>query len=273
VRLFRWQRAAGITYETANKNKRDQLNFNRITIEARRDMAQMAGREEQCEDELQQLADDTTELGVAAGDIFVMAASALFESSRAVGESALQGAQWARTTAAALRQQSLSILRRFAPKGTQLRRIVELQQCIGEFAAIAEHAGVIAQHGLALSGTTEDVLRRLPVSPFDAPYDESIVTLREIIKQIYWEIRGCLIVCAARDTEKARRVISENEKLVILAQQMKAQLDRAISAHPREALPFHRLLLVVTRMAEIGDRMVAMCNATLFSAPQSVHDL
>ncbi|HLY32163.1 MAG TPA: hypothetical protein VKQ36_14125 [Ktedonobacterales bacterium] len=235
-------------------------------------MAQTVGREEQCEDELQQLVDDTTELGVAVGDIFRNAAASLFESPREVSESALQGVQWARPMATTLRQQALAILRRFSPVGAHLRRVVELQQCINEFATIADHAGAIAQHGQALGGKAEYLLRHLPHTPTIPTPDDSFVILLEMIQQVYYEIRGCLIVCAARDTEKARRVVSENAKLALLCQQLKVQLDQAIRMRPREALPLHRLLLVTTRIAEIGDRAVAMCNATLYMAPQTIHE-
>ena len=226
---------------------------------------QKVGREEQFEDELQKLADGVTELGIAVGDIFRNAVAALFEPGREAGLSAIQAEREARQAATILRQESLAALRRLAPVGEQVRRAVELQQFAGEFAAIAERAAAIAQHALALGDSAEHSLQRVS---YDAPD-----LLRQIVYQAYVEMRGCLIVCAARDTEKARRVIVENAELRSYYQALKQRLDQAIRAEPREALPLHRLLLMTTRMVEIGDRAVAICNAVLFMAPQTIHEV
>lgn len=222
-------------------------------------MAQKVGREAQFEHELQRLADGAAELGIAVGEIFRNAAAALFEPGREAGESALRDERQIRPMAPAFRQESLLAIRHYSPVGDQLRRAVELQLIAGEFGAIAERAASIAQHALALSGGAERNLARVS---YDAPE-----FMRQIIYQAYVEMRGCLIVCAARDTEKARRVILENAELRRYYQALKYQLDLAIQAEPREALPLHRLLLVATRLAEIGDRAVAICNAVLITAP------
>jgi len=227
-------------------------------------MAQKVGREAQFEDELQRLADAAAELGVGVGEMFRNAAAALFEPGREAGQTALRDERLIRQLVTTFRQESLIALRRYTPVGDQLRRVVELQQFVGEFGAIGERAASIAQHALALGGSAEHRLTR--VSP-DAP-----AYLRQIIYQAYVEMRGCLIVCAARDTEKARRVIQENAELRRYYQALKRQVDDAIQLDPRDALPLHRLLLVATRLAEIGDRAVAICNALLFTAPQTLHE-
>ncbi|HUY78621.1 MAG TPA: PhoU domain-containing protein [Ktedonobacterales bacterium] len=227
-------------------------------------MAQKVGREAQFEDELQRLADGAAELGITVGEIFKNAAAALFEPGREAGQSAVREERSIRQMVTTYRQESLAALRRYSPAGDQLRRVVELQQFAGEFGAIAERAASIAQHALALSGGADRSLARVS---YDAPE-----FMRQIIYQAYVEMRGCLIVCAARDTEKARRVILENAELHRYYQALKRQLDQAIQAEPREALPLHRLLLVATRLAEIGDRAVAICNTVLVTAPQTIHE-
>lgn len=227
-------------------------------------MAQKVGREAQFEDELHRLADGAAELGVCVGEIFRNAAAALFEPGREAGQSALHDEHLIRQMVTTFRQESLSALRGYTPTSDQLRRVVELQQFAGEFGAIAERAASIAQHALALSGGAERNLARVS---YDAPE-----FMRQIVYQAYVEMRGCLIVCAARDTEKARRVILENAELHRYYQALKRHLDQAIQAEPREALPLHRLLLVATRLAEIGDRAVAICNVVLFTTPQTLHE-
>ncbi len=227
-------------------------------------MAQKVGREAQFEDELQRLADAAAELGVSVGEMFRNAAAALFEPGREAGQSALRDDHIIRQLVTTFRQESLIALRRYNPVGDQLRRVVELQQFVGEFGSIGERAASIAQHALALGGAAERALGR--VSP-DAP-----AYMQQIIYQAYVEMRGCLIVSAARDTEKARRVILENAELHRYYHALKRQLDAAIQADPREALPLHRLLLVATRLAEIGDRAVAICNALLLTTPQTLHE-
>jgi phosphate uptake regulator len=196
--------------------------------------------------------------------MFKNAVAALFEPGRDAGQTAVRDDYLIRQMVTTFRQESITALRRYTPVGDQLRRVVELQQFAGEFGAIAERAASVAQHALALSGGAERHLAR--VSP-DAPD-----YMRQIIYQAYVEMRGCLIVCAAHDTEKARRVILENADLHRYYQAIKRQLDLAIQAEPREALPLHRLLLVATRLAEIGDRTVAICNTVLFASPQTIHE-
>jgi phosphate uptake regulator len=214
--------------------------------------------------ELGKLAEETTELGIFAEDIFKNASAALLfgfdaDMSRSVLEAGLLCEQQHR----AIHQRALELLLQSAAAGEDMRQIVETQAVAAEFARIAENGRLIAEQAFALGDMAEMYL--LAVGE-DAPG-----LLVQLIRQAYVEVRGCIVASTSRDTTLARRLLSEDADLDHLYLLYKNQLERAIAANPRGALPLHRLLLVGVHLEDIGNHVVSACRTLLYTPSEVVH--
>ncbi|HST87566.1 MAG TPA: hypothetical protein VLJ14_04240 [Ktedonobacterales bacterium] len=219
----------------------------------------MFDRAERMDDEIGSLADETTELGVYAEDIFKNAAAALYERGT---EAALFGLDTSRVCArlhTAIHLKGLSIIAWHAPGPDVTRRIVGLQQIAADFARIAADGGQIAEQALFFSGSAESDLL---LAGGDTP-----LHLIELIRQTYVEVRGCVIATTTWNTAMARRLIVEDTELDRLFLSYKHALDTAIAANARGAARLQRLLLVGVHLEDIGNRVVSICRTLLYSPP------
>jgi phosphate uptake regulator len=205
------------------------------------------------------LGDGCTELGILAENAFKEAAEALFGQEWALARSVRQARDEALRLRTTLHAQALALLAQAQGQGESMRRIVELEQAAADFCRIAEHAAQIADHAQSLGGSGEHLLSRAGVD------DPAI--LRRIIRQTYLQVRGAVIVCATRDTARARLLAREDGTLDELARQRGSAIDRAIHTMPLQAYPLQQLVLVGMQMAAIGDRVVSSCQAILFTRP------
>lgn len=217
-------------------------------------VVEMAERVGRLEDEIGSLADETTELGLFAEDIFKNAAAALYEQPAEVARMAIETARVCEQRHTAIHQKGLSILAWHQPGADEIRRVVELQQIAGELARIAENGRRIAEHALWLGAMSEAELVRVGT-------DASLL-LTQMVRQTYIEVRGVVILTTTRRKSLARRLLQEDAELGHLYLSFKAIVEQAISANTPGA-PLHRLLLVGVHLKDIGDRITAICHATL----------
>lgn len=214
------------------------------------------------EDELRDLADETTEIGIIAEDAFKNASAALYGQEPDAAWIAVENERVAAQQFRLVHQKALAILGRYVQASSAMRRVLELQQFASEFVRIAADAKAIAEHALALGGTGEALLLR-------AGGDASMLFV-QIVRQAYIEVRGSVIATTTRDTTLARRLIAEDGDLDRLFLEYKLVLNTAIRANPRSAATLDRLLLVGVHFEDIGNRVVAICQALLFTPPQQV---
>jgi hypothetical protein len=213
--------------------------------------------EENLSQGIRSLNDAITELGIQAENAFKEAAEALFGQ-----ESAITASVWA-VRATVVRQHgwahetALALLAQAHGPGRPVRRIVELQQTAIEFRRIAEHAAAIAELAQALGGSGEFLLHQ-------AGCTDPLV-LRHIVRQTYLLVRGAVIVCATRDTARARQLAHEETSLHTLIASLKRMTELAIQANPLQAFPLQQLVLVGAEMQYIGARAAAVCGAILLS--------
>jgi phosphate uptake regulator len=214
--------------------------------------------------ETSKLADETTELGIFAEDIFKNASAALLfgfdpETSHSVLAAGLACAQQHR----AIHQRALELLFQSAAAGEETRHIVETQALAAEFARIADAGRQIAEQALALGDLAEMYL--LDVG------DDAPGLLVQLIRQAYVEVRGCVLASTTRDTALAQRLLREDAELDHLFLLYKNQLERSIAANPRGAHPLHRLLLVGVHLESIGNHVVAACRTLLYTPTTYLH--
>src|SRR5262245_58945826 len=212
-------------------------------------------------DELGRLADETTELGLLAEDMFKNAAAALYVSEPDSAQSVLRDANDCAKRHYGINQRALALLARHVPSGDAMRRVVEVQQIAGDFARIAEHSREIASHALALGGKVDSDLLE---AGGDAP-----MLLMGMLRQTYIEVRASVVASTTRDTRIARHIFDEDAELVRLYLIFKGILERTIAAHPRDAARWSRILLVGVQLHHIGTRAAAIARTLTFTPPQA----
>src|SRR5215831_2344658 len=212
-------------------------------------------------EELGRLADETTELGLLAEDMFKNAAAALYVSEPHAARSVLRDANDATQLHYGINQRALALLTRHLPSGDIMRRVVEVQQIAGEFSRIAEHSREIAGHALALGGNVDSDLL---AAGSDAP-----MLLMGMLRQTYIEVRAAVVASTTRDTRIAKHIFDEDAELVRLYLIFKGVLERVIAAHPRDAAHWSRILLVGVELHHMGSRAAAIARTLTFVPPQA----
>jgi phosphate uptake regulator len=214
--------------------------------------------------DVSRLAEDTTELGIFAEDIFKNAsASLLFGFDADTARSVLEAGWVCQQQHQVIHKRALELLVHPEAAGEELRRIVETQTVAAEFARIAECGRLIAEQALVLGDTAEMYL--LDVA------DDAPGLLVQLIRQAYVEVRGCVLATTTRDTTLAQRLIREDAELDHLYLIYKNRLEHAITVNPRGAHPLHRLLLVGVHLENIGNHVVSACRALLYLPSDQMH--
>lgn len=213
------------------------------------------------EDAIGTLADETTELGLFAEEVFKSAAAALFEQPEAAARVALETERVCQHVYHQVHQKGLVVLAWYQPTAEEMRRVVELQHMGAELARIGIAGRHIAEQALWLRGRGEAELRAI-----EGP---AALLLANLIRQTYHELRGCVMLTTMRDPGLARRLHAADRDLDRIFLSYKATLDEAIRLRPRHAATLQRLLLAGVYMDEIGNHVVAICRALLFQPPGS----
>lgn len=209
-------------------------------------------------DEMAALAEEVTELGIIAVDVFKTAAAMLFAPDPGVAHAAMRLAEQGALCYQDVHQRAVALLARWSPFGDELRRVVDLQRTATECARIAEHGRRIAEQALEIPSGAEEAL--LPVDTRAAGI------LVGLIRQVYVLLRGCLLLITTRDRSMARRLVVEDAELERLYQQLKGLIESGIAARPRQAPPLRGLLQVLVELEEIGNRVTTLCRDRLTPA-------
>ncbi|HLJ81061.1 MAG TPA: PhoU domain-containing protein [Ktedonobacterales bacterium] len=222
-------------------------------------MIDFVERSESIEDEINSLAEETTELAILAEDAFKNAAAALYGQEQEAAFIAMEHQRTCAQMARTIHTRALALLARHLPAGNEMRRILELQQFAGEFARIAAGATTIAEQALQLGGMGETYLLR-------AEGDAALLLL-QLVRQAYIEVRGCIIATMTHDTAIARRLATEDGELDQLFLAFKHTVETAIRTDMTASGPLQRLLLVGVRLEDVGNRVVAICRTLLYTPP------
>ena len=142
----------------------------------------MAGSEDGFAEELGRLADDTTELGLTAEEVFKNASAALYAEEPEAALGAVADAQACASQHRELNSRILGMLAQQLPGPDAVRQTVEVQRIASQFAQIARLAREIADHAFALRGTVEDELFALG--------DDVPLLLIRMLRQTYVEVRA-----------------------------------------------------------------------------------
>lgn len=208
------------------------------------------------------LADETTELGIAAEDIFLNAATGLFYQDNIGALRAVMSAQKCKQMHAVIHRRLLGLVMQGDLAANDLRWALELQRNAVEFLRMTECARLIAQYVVSLGGNAEWELQRAGAN---------IELLGTLVQQTRIEIRGSVVISTSRDRARARQLLQEDKELERLFLYYSERLDQAISYDPWNAVPLQQLLFIGAQMREIGQHAMAICDAVLFEPSQSTN--
>ncbi|HEV8189983.1 MAG TPA: hypothetical protein VGP82_00625 [Ktedonobacterales bacterium] len=211
-------------------------------------------------DDIRGLADETTELGIAAEDIFLNAATGLFYPDNIGALRAVMSAQKCKQMHATIHRRLLGMVMQGDLAADELRWTLELQRNAVEFLRMTECARLIAQYVVSLGGNAEWELQRAGTS---------IELLGTLVQQTRTEIRGSVVISTSRDRMRARQLLQEDRELERLFLYYSDRLDQAITYDPWNAVPLQQLLFIGAQMREIGQHAMSICDAVLFEPAQS----
>lgn len=212
--------------------------------------------------EIRDLADETTELGIAAEDIFLNAATGLFYPDNIGALRAVMSAQKCKQMHAAIHRRLLGKVMGGDLNQDDLRWTLELQRNAVEFLRMTECARLIAQYAVSLGGSAEWELQRAQTN---------IELLGTLVQQTRIEIRGAVVISTSRDRTRARMLLREDAELERIFTYYSERLDQAISYDPWNAVPLQQLLFIGAQMREIGQHAMAICDAVLYEPSQSLN--
>lgn len=214
---------------------------------------------ETIDDALGTLADETTELGIFAEEVYKNAAAAFYEQPEQAARIALDTERVCQQVYHTIHQKGLAVLAWYQPTTDEVHRVVELQHIAAELARIGYNGRLISEQALALRGSAEALLRQV-----QGPAPALLV---QLIRQAYREVRGCVVLTTTRDTVLAKRLLAEDPELDRIFLSYRAALEEAIHRYPQHAAPFQRLLLAGVHIEDIGNRVVAIARGLLSTPP------
>src|SRR5262249_15065600 len=187
------------------------------------------------------LADETTELGIAAEDIFLNAATGLFYPDNIGALRAVVSAQKCKQVHVAIHRRLLGMVMGGDLAADDLRWTLELQRPSVEFLRMTECARLIAQYVVSLGGYAEWELQRAQTS---------IELLGTLVQQTRIEIRGAVVISTSRDRARARLLLREDHELERIFIYYSERLDQAISYEPWNAIPRQHRLFIGAQMRD-----------------------
>lgn len=217
---------------------------------------------QQFDDECGRLAEEVTELGLRAEDVFKNATAALLDCDPQMTLSVIESADFCEQMRHAIHARALTLLTYVVSTPEDTRQLVELQSVAAAFAQISAHGRKIAEQALSLNGMGEMTLARIGNGA-----QELFV---QMVRQVYTEMRACIFVFTSREMPAARRLISEDAKLDRLYQAFERLLNQEISRNPRSAAPLHRLLLVGMALEAMGNHAITICDTLLYRPPATM---
>jgi hypothetical protein len=206
------------------------------------------------DDQVSALAEETIDLGIAAGDTFKNAASSLFGWGLDGARNVLEEAHPAYQNTL-LHERIVEAIGQASSSGEQLRRLAELQVIATSFARIGARSREIAGHALEMGEHADRDLQVgfAPIYPL----------LFGLVQQAFVEIRGSFMIANARDTARSRRLLAEDSQLDMIYLRFQQTVQQAIQYNPLRSYLFQQALLVGARIKDIGDDVRAICRAIL----------
>jgi phosphate uptake regulator len=210
------------------------------------------------DDEIHNLVETVTELGIEVEDILLNAVTAL------LGEG-IHGAQKAQEAGAECEaryqmthQRGLELIMDGRASADQARWIMELQEMGQAFRRISQEATRIAAQSLALQVPVEDIL---------AQVGTSMNLLEYLVEQTRLQVRNAIIFSTSRDRKYARRIQDEAADLGRAHIVLESWVQAAIRDNPRTSYPMQQLLGIATRLNNIANVCHGIANAVLYDPP------
>jgi phosphate uptake regulator len=204
---------------------------------------------------LDRLLEEDSEVFILGIEVFKTAISAVFSPDPEIAEYALQLNDECAARGDQLRRATVAALARWTPKGDALRRIVDIGRTGAESMVIGQHGKHIAEHALALHGMADQY--------FTLVHEQASAVFLSLVQQVYYGLRGCLVLTSARDRALAARVIAEDARIHQWQQMLTERIEQVSYDMPQHAAAFRHLIEIVQACRQIGLSVLTICRDAL----------
>jgi phosphate uptake regulator len=215
--------------------------------------------------EFRQLTEDLTEMALMAEEMFAASVHALLGRDRSLarqvaecmGVYAVQDG-----SGESLDSRLLGLLSERAGVADSVRNLMLVQQSARELERIGGHCRRVAMHALALT---------YGASGLAALGHEVGGDLLSFIRAVSVQLRGCAVLLAAPDVERARQLAEATASLDAMYRHLVSELQEKMARDPVSALALTRLLFAVHEMECVGTCVGTLCEnvVSLLAQPES----
>jgi hypothetical protein len=209
--------------------------------------------------EMDRLLEEDSEVFILSIEVFKTAISAVYSPEPEIAAYAVQLTDECAARGDQLRRDTVGALARWTPKGDALRRIVDIGRTAAESVVISQHGNHIAEHALALQGLADQY--------FALVHQQASEVFLSLVQQVYYGLRGCLVLTSAHDRALASRVIAEDARIHQWQQMLTERIEQVSYAMPQHAMAFRHLVEIVQACRQIGLSVLTICRDAL-AAPR-----
>lgn len=207
------------------------------------------------DDDLNDLAEKATDLGIEVADVFQKAASTLVLGDSTGAHSIIESGYLFMYVNAPLQQQIADLLRNPYLTGEQLKRLVEIQQAASAWAGIGEKSRTLATAAIAFWQTPGSTMRL---------YTPTISQLlRALAKHIYIDMKRALVVFTSRDPDFAHLLQQDSMRFMGLYDQLQTEVRGIIRAENPYVVNYQMLIAACASMKVIVNYLSAIGGAIL----------
>ncbi|HEV2237472.1 MAG TPA: hypothetical protein VGR57_12490 [Ktedonobacterales bacterium] len=205
--------------------------------------------------ELDRLIVEDSEVFIIAIEVFKTAISAVFSPDPEIAQYAMQLNDECAARGDQLRRDTVGALARWSPSGDALRRVVDIGRTAAESMVICQHGKHVAEHALALQGMADQY--------FAFVHPQASAVFLSLVQQVYYGLRGCLVLTSARDRALAARVIAEDARIHQWQQMLTERIEQVSFDLPQHASAFRHLVEIVQACRQIGLSVLTICRDAL----------
>jgi hypothetical protein len=211
--------------------------------------------------EMDRLLEEDSEVFILSIEAFKTAISAVFSPDPEIAYHAMQLTEECVARGDQLRRDTVAVLAQWTPKGDDLRRVVDIDRTAAESIVISQHGKHIGEHALALHGAADQY--------FALVHQQASEVFLSLVQQVYFGLRGCLVLTSARDHALASRVIAEDTRIHHWQQMLTERIEQVSFNLPQHATELRHLVEIVQACRQIGLSVLTVCRDAL-AAPRYV---
>jgi phosphate uptake regulator len=205
--------------------------------------------------EIGRLREEDSEVFILSIEVFKTAISAVYSPDAEIAQYALQLHDTCVARGEQLRRDTIAVLAQWTPKGDALRQVVDIGRTAAESLVICQHGKHIAVRALALNGMADHF--------FALVHQQASEVFLSLVQQVYFGLRGCLVLTSARDQSLASRVIAEDTHIHRWQQMLSERIEQMSYTLPQHATELRHLVEIVQACRQISLSVLTICRDAL----------